>query len=48
MSITPLSNFDLLLEEGKYPYLFYSNPVVRNMYKNLGMTEVCEWTVLVV
>ncbi|WP_062107457.1 GNAT family N-acetyltransferase [Bacillus niameyensis] len=40
--------FDMLLNEGKYPYLFHSNPVARNVYKNLGMTEVCEWRVLIV
>lgn len=38
--------FEMLLKEGRYPYLFYSNPVARNVYKNLGMTEVCEWLVL--
>ncbi|KKI89022.1 acetyltransferase [Bacillus sp. SA1-12] len=40
--------FEMLLKEGKYSYLFYSNPVARNVYKNLGMIEVCEWRVLVV
>lgn len=38
--------FDQLLKEGKYPYLFYNNPVARHVYKNLGMTEVCDWRVL--
>lgn len=38
--------FNMLLSEGKYPYLFYNNPVARSVYKNLGMTEVCEWRVL--
>lgn len=38
--------FNKLLSEGKYPYLFYNNPVARSVYKNLGMTEVCEWRVL--
>lgn len=40
--------FEMLLNEGKYPYLFYNNPVARSVYKNLGMTEVCEWRVLTV
>ncbi|CAG9623287.1 GNAT family N-acetyltransferase [Sutcliffiella rhizosphaerae] len=40
--------FNKLLSEGKYPYLFYNNPVARSVYKNLGMTEVCEWCVLFV
>lgn len=35
-----------LLEEGKYPYFFYNNPEARVVYKNLGMTEVCEWRVV--
>lgn len=39
------SLFQSLLNEGKYPYLFYSNPAARNVYKKLGMTEVCEWRV---
>ncbi|KAB8138088.1 GNAT family N-acetyltransferase [Gracilibacillus oryzae] len=38
--------FDMLLQEGKYPYLFYSNPVARKVYKKIGMTEICEWCVL--
>lgn len=40
--------FDQLLAEGKYPYLFYSNPAARTVYKNMGMTEVCEWRVVFV
>lgn len=40
--------FDRLLQEGKYPYLFYDNPAARSVYKKLGMTEVCEWRVLYV
>ncbi|QFT89515.1 Acetyltransferase (GNAT) family protein [Bacillus sp. THAF10] len=40
--------FDQLLIEGKVPYLFYSNPAARSVYKNLGMDEVCEWRVLYV
>jgi predicted GNAT family acetyltransferase len=38
--------FEMLLKEGKYPYLFYTNPIARSVYKNLGMTEVCEWRVI--
>ena len=38
--------FELLLKEGKYPYLFYNNPTARSVYKNIGMTEVCEWRVM--
>jgi hypothetical protein len=38
--------FEILLKEGKYPYLFYTNPVARSVYKNLGMDEVCEWRVI--
>ncbi|MGD6968262.1 GNAT family N-acetyltransferase [Rossellomorea vietnamensis] len=38
--------FQMLLEEGKYPYLFYNNPAARSVYKKIGMTEVCEWRVI--
>lgn len=38
--------FNRLLEEGKFPYLFYTNPNARSVYKNLGMVEVCEWRVI--
>jgi uncharacterized protein len=38
--------FEILLKEGKYPYLFYTNPIARSVYKNLGMEEVCEWRVI--
>lgn len=38
--------FDQLLQEGKYPYLFYNNPAARSVYLKLGMTEVCEWRVV--
>lgn len=41
-----LGLFERLLEEGKYPYLFYNNPVARSVYQNIGMTEVCEWRVI--
>ncbi|CAG9622388.1 GNAT family N-acetyltransferase [Sutcliffiella rhizosphaerae] len=34
-----------LISEGKIPYLFYSNPLARSVYRKLGMTEVCEWRV---
>ncbi|WP_197277528.1 GNAT family N-acetyltransferase [Bacillus sp. FJAT-27245] len=37
--------FEMLLNEGKYAYLFYNNPVARSVYKNLGMIEICEWQV---
>ncbi|NLV91052.1 MAG: GNAT family N-acetyltransferase [Firmicutes bacterium] len=40
--------FESLLEEGKYPYLFYNNPAARRVYKNLGMEEVCQWRVVMV
>jgi len=38
--------FKMLLEERKYPYLFYNNPAARSVYQNIGMTEVCEWRVI--
>lgn len=38
----------LLLSEGKAPYLFYNNPIARRLYINIGMTEVCEWRVVLV
>ena len=38
--------FQMLIEEGKYPYLFYNNPAARSVYKRIGMTEVCEWQVI--
>jgi uncharacterized protein len=38
--------FEALINEGKYPYLFYSNPAARRVYINLGMEEVCEWRVV--
>lgn len=38
--------FQMLLDEGKYPYLFYNNPAARSVYKKIGMTEVCEWRVI--
>lgn len=40
--------FSMLLDEGKYPYLFYNNPAARSVYKKIGMTEVCEWRVVLV
>lgn len=40
--------FEMLLEDGKYPYLFYNNPVARRVYQNIGMTEVCEWRVITI
>lgn len=40
--------FESLLQEGKFPYLFYSNPAARRVYKNIGMIEVCEWRVAMV
>lgn len=41
-----IAAFNMLLEEGKYPYLFYNNPAARSVYKKIGMTEVCEWKVV--
>lgn len=38
--------FGRLLQEGKHPYLFYSNPAARRVYQKIGMTEVCEWQVV--
>lgn len=38
--------FEELLNEGKYPYLFYNNPVARSVYLNLGIEEICEWRVI--
>jgi len=38
--------FEMLLKEGKYPYLFYNNPAARSVYRNIGATEVCEWSVI--
>lgn len=38
--------FESLLKEGKYPYLFYNNPVAGSVYKKIGMEEVCEWRVI--
>lgn len=38
--------FEMLLKDGKYPYLFYTNPAARSVYKNLGMEEICEWRVI--
>lgn len=40
--------FQILLEEGKYPYLFYNNPAARSVYQKIGMTEVCEWRVITI
>lgn len=40
--------FNMLLKEGKYLYLFYTNPLARSVYKNIGMTEVCEWRLVTV
>lgn len=40
--------FEMLLKEGKYPYLFYNNPIAREVYKNIGITEVCPWRVIYV
>lgn len=38
--------FNMLLKEGRYPYLFYNNPAARSVYKKIGLTEVCEWRVI--
>ncbi|ERJ11001.1 GNAT family N-acetyltransferase [Haloplasma contractile] len=38
--------FETLLEEGKFPYLFYNNSIARKVYKNLGVKEVCKWRVI--
>ena len=40
--------FEMLLKEGKSPYLFYNKPVARSVYQNIGMTEVCEWQVITI
>ena len=40
--------FNNLLNEGKYPYLFYNNPAARSVYKKIGIKEVCEWRVMFV
>ena len=37
--------FEVLLKEGKKPYLFYNNPSARSVYMKIGMEEVCEWRV---
>lgn len=38
--------FHMLLQEGKYPYLFYNNSAARSVYKSISMTEVTEWLVI--
>ncbi|WP_409296835.1 GNAT family N-acetyltransferase [Peribacillus sp. SCS-26] len=38
--------FSMLLSEGKFPFLFYTNPAAGSVYENLGMTPVCEWIVM--
>ncbi|WP_409291367.1 GNAT family N-acetyltransferase [Peribacillus sp. SCS-37] len=38
--------FNMLLSEGKLPFLFYNNPAAGSVYENLGMTQVCEWLVM--
>lgn len=43
-----LGLFEMLLQEGKFPYLFYNNPAARSVYKKIGMKEVCEWRVIYV
>jgi len=43
---TLIGLFEMLLKEGKYPYLFYNNPAARSVYKKMGMKEVCEWRVI--
>jgi predicted GNAT family acetyltransferase len=37
---------NVLLKEGKYPYLFYNNPAARRVYRKIGITEICEWRVI--
>ncbi|MDF2935129.1 MAG: acetyltransferase family protein [Paenibacillaceae bacterium] len=37
--------FHLLLQEGKYPYLFYTNPAARSVYLRAGMEEIFPWRV---
>ncbi|RAU95698.1 GNAT family N-acetyltransferase [Paenibacillus sp. YN15] len=37
--------FGQLLREGKYPYLFYTNPAARSVYLRAGMEEICPWRV---
>lgn len=39
--------FNQLLQEGKYPYLFYTNPAARSVYLHAGMEEICPWRVTV-
>lgn len=34
------------MKEIKYPYLFYNNPVARNVYKKIGIIEAYEWRVV--
>lgn len=38
--------FQYLMNKGKYAYLFYNNPIARSVYKNMGIHEVCEWSVI--
>jgi uncharacterized protein len=37
--------FNQLLQEGKFPYLFYTNPAARSVYRRAGMEEICPWRV---
>lgn len=37
--------FNLLLQEGKFPYLFYTNPAARSVYLRAGMEEIYPWRV---
>lgn len=41
------SLFNQLLQEGKFPYLFYTNPAARSVYLRAGMEEICPWRVTV-
>lgn len=37
--------FNQLLLEGRFPYLFYTNPAARSVYLRAGMEEICPWRV---
>ncbi len=37
--------FNQLLQEGRFPYLFYTNPAARSVYLRAGMKEICPWRV---
>lgn len=39
--------FNQLLQEEKFPYLFYTNPAARSVYLRAGMEEICPWRVSV-